>query len=276
MKTQKHTFLFNALMTVVCFVFLVTAATWLVLSAKPIYELQVRLFDIPEYSGFSRELCIRNYGTLIDYNMMWGPGVLTFPDLKMSVNGATHFREVKAIFVAMQYAAIVSGILLVIGSVYGRKKEAYGWQKAVVILSVTVVAVLGAAILFAGDETFLLMHKLLFRNDYWIFDWRTDPVILILPENLFLMDGGLILLVIALALAVFGISYRMHKNRTAGGRKARAVRKKRDGAKKGSRNAASGRGSGAKKGAAAGRSGAKKNAAAGRGSGQKKRTGGKK
>ena len=51
---------------------------------------------------------------------------------------------------------------------------------------------------------FTMFHKLFFRNDYWIFDPRIDPIIIALPEELFMICGGaiLILLVIRIRFAL--------------------------------------------------------------------------
>ena len=34
------------------------------------------------------------------------------------------------------------------------------------------------------------MHKILFNNDDWLFDYETDPIIYLLPEEFFLTCGG--------------------------------------------------------------------------------------
>ena len=41
-----------------------------------------------------------------------------------------------------------------------------------------------------------LFHKLLFSNDYWMFDIETDPIILMLPEEFFMHAACAILLFI--------------------------------------------------------------------------------
>ena len=43
------------------------------------------------------------------------------------------------------------------------------------------------------DLAFVLMHKILFRNDFWIFDAQTDPIIKILPDTFFMHCGILIM-----------------------------------------------------------------------------------
>ncbi len=40
-------------------------------------------------------------------------------------------------------------------------------------------------ILLNFEKSFIIFHKLLFRNDYWVFNPNLDPVINILPEEFF-------------------------------------------------------------------------------------------
>ena len=55
------------------------------------------------------------------------------------------------------------------------------------------------------------MHKLLFTNDYWIFDPAKDPVINILPDSVFLAAGAGIIVLMILGLVISGLLYRKHK-----------------------------------------------------------------
>lgn len=206
-RKSRH-ILLNAGMTVVFFAFLVCGATFVVLAFRPLYYWMIRLLDIPARTGYSFEVCKENYDVLIRYNMFFGPNVLSFPDFPMSISGAQHFKEVKEIFVAMQHIAIASGLLLIPGFVLARKKWAYGWLKATVVLALTVIGAVGLAMLINWNWTFTIMHRILFRNDFWIFNAATDPVILILPDEVFLADGAAILLLMGVGLLVAGLVYR--------------------------------------------------------------------
>ena len=55
----------------------------------------------------------------------------------------------------------------------------------------------------------MIVHKIFFRNDYWVFDYRTDPVILALPEQLFML---LSIIIIVFLFVVCGlIKYTYYK-----------------------------------------------------------------
>lgn len=207
-KNRAVNAVLNSLMTVDFFVFLVTASTFAVLAFTPAYGWLIKALKVPEETGYSFETCVKNYRVLIDYNMFFGAKTLAFPDFPMSIQGATHFKEVKDIFVVMQYAAIASGALLIPGIVLLNKRRTYWWRKATIILTLGVILAVGVGMLFDWEGVFTLMHKILFRNDYWIFNPATDPVIYILPDAVFLSAGAAILVLMAIGLVISGIVYR--------------------------------------------------------------------
>ena len=62
---------------------------------------------------------------------------------------------------------------------------------------------------FSGS--FVLFHKIMFDNDYWIFDPSLDPVINILPEEFFFHAGVIILILIIIASLANYLIYRFLK-----------------------------------------------------------------
>lgn len=213
-KAPRH--IFNIIMTAACFTLILCASVSLIVYTTPLYYMMVKLLKVPEETGISFEVCKRNYDALIFYNCFWGPKKLVFPDFIMSEHGEIHFMEVKRIFVFMQFAAIGSLAAVLLGHfLYGKKRGIYEYLPATIAFSILVVAVVGAGLLFNWDGTFILMHKLLFSNDYWIFDPATDPVIYILPDKVFLAAGAGIILLMVSGLVILGLSWRKHKKERA-------------------------------------------------------------
>lgn len=211
MNPKKQYFLYNFCMTVICFLFLVCASTFLVLMIRPLYYMMVKLLDVPGETGYSFEVCKANYDILIGYNMFWGPKELVFRDFIQSEHGIIHFREVKTIFVTMQFTAIICGLLMIPGIIFSKKKQTFGWMRATVILALIVVAVVGFGFIYDWDGTFVLMHHILFDNDYWIFYPDLDPVINILPDKVFLAAGAGICILITAGLVTLGVVYHKKK-----------------------------------------------------------------
>ena len=77
------------------------------------------------------------------------------------------------------------------------------------ILALVLPLVLGALAALDFDRAFVIFHSLFFPGKTnWIFDWRTDPIILVLPQDFFmhcamLIGGGLV--VFSLSILVFEI-----------------------------------------------------------------------
>lgn len=212
---QKENLLFNIVMTVICFLFILCASIFIVLLLKPLYSLDVKLLKIPETSGYTAEICKKNFSVLIDYNMFWGPKTLAFPDFPMSENAAVHFEEVKRIFVAAEITAIINGMLLAAGYPLAKKLKSFSWLPGGIVLTLAMVAVVGFGCAFFWEKTFVLMHHILFKNDFWLFDPSTDPVINILPDQVFLHLGAAIMILMVLFMVLAWIIYRGNKKKQA-------------------------------------------------------------
>lgn len=151
-----------------------------------IYYFDVDFLKIPQTSGYSKEIILENYNALIDYNSPFYKGELHFPSLPSSTHGIIHFEEVKNIFVSFYFIGILS-ILALAGIIYYKNKQKdyrYLRVSAITVLVVPLITAIGVVLNF--DATFILFHRIFFRNDYWLFDPVTDPVINILPDTFFL------------------------------------------------------------------------------------------
>ena len=107
--------------TVVMICLAVSLTVWF----RPLYYFDIDYLDIPQSSGVSAELCRLNYDALIDYNVPGGSAKLMFPTMPMSESGRKHFEEVKDIFLAMQWVAVL-GLAVFIDGCFGQ----YGLRQA--------------------------------------------------------------------------------------------------------------------------------------------------
>ena len=80
----------------------------------------------------------------------------------------------------------VSGLLTILSAVVHRHSLRYRYLRAAGTLTILIPALLGGLAYMNWNKVFLTFHKILFRNNYWIFDPASDPVILILPDTFFL------------------------------------------------------------------------------------------
>lgn len=196
-----------AAITVICIAISVTVFF------RPLYYFDIDRLNIPENSGFTHQECIRNYDVLIDYNLLGGEKELKFPDMVMSMQGRIHFEEVKTIFTVAQIIAAAGGAFFVVLLIWRRRS--YHWMRVSVITSALIAVSTLAAVLIDWQWAFAMMHKIFFRNDYWLFNPATDPIIKILPDTFFMHCGMMIVGIAVLINILFEILYRK-KRKTYG------------------------------------------------------------
>ncbi|MFR3042540.1 MAG: TIGR01906 family membrane protein [Thomasclavelia spiroformis] len=171
------------------------------------YHIWIRL-NIDKISGLSVETIKENYDILINYQSIFYQGDLNLPDFTMSVAGRIHFQEVKTIFEVIQVSMLISGIISIILLIKRFKEKEYRFLRLTGIITILIPSILGFLVAIDFDQAFIIFHKLFFRNDFWIFDYRTDPVITILPETFFMHCFILIVLIIVVFALLCLIFYR--------------------------------------------------------------------
>ena len=161
-------------------------ATTAVLYFRPLYYSMIGDFT-GKYNLTSTEIK-ENYDALIDYNSFWGPDKLRFPHLPSSQNALTHFEEVKSIFLEFQVIFVIGIIMLVILILlYKKLYKTYEYLLCGGLFRIFLPFKIAIFIYVNFNKVFILFHKIAFNNDYWIFDYRTDPIITFLPENFFML-----------------------------------------------------------------------------------------
>ena len=81
------------------------------------------------------------------------------------------------------------------------------------LLGLAVPVILAVLTAISWDTFFVKFHQLVFRNDFWIFDWRTDPVILILPDTFFLHCAVLIFSLVFFFSIVMLLLYKVSRKK---------------------------------------------------------------
>ncbi len=207
----------NLLVALIGFLFLVCLSVVLVLNLRGIFYFDIDYLQLESETGYSKEVIRENYDALIDYNLLIkGLDKLEFPSFPMSDEAEIHFKEVKDIFVGMQVFFIVSGIALVFALFLKFRRREYGSLRLIAVFSFLIPIVLGICIAVNWEALFIGFHKLVFNNDYWLFDPVTDPVITILPDEFFAQCAVAILLILFLGGILAEVFYRIltRKNRS--------------------------------------------------------------
>lgn len=170
---------------------------------RPFYYWHIKPMNITDAVGLTSQQIKTAYGEMMDFCIglrgSFSAGVLPF-----SASGAAHFADVRKLFI-LDLAAfgIASVFLIVIHCLQRKKSICHSGHTAGFWGSVG----LGASFLIIGglaasnfDRAFTLFHKLFFPGkDNWLFDYRDDPIILMLPAEFFRNCAILILAVILIS-----------------------------------------------------------------------------
>ncbi|WP_315119394.1 TIGR01906 family membrane protein [uncultured Clostridium sp.] len=182
----------NILFSIFISLFFIISAVKLTVNFKPLYRFDIKHLNIVENSGFSIEDIKQNYNYLIKYITSHNKEDFKIPNLPSSDEGALHFREVKNIFIKLDYLFFISSIITILALHYCKKNKDYTVFKYVSIFLISIPLILLITFLINFDKVFVIFHKLFFSNDYWIFDPAKDPVINMLPQDFFMHCGILI------------------------------------------------------------------------------------
>lgn len=186
--------------------FILSGIMLTILISPLIHRLDVNHYRLDLYSGLSKEEIARNFSSLANYLWIFNREPLALESFIMSTNGAVHFAEVKNIVDALQILWLITGIGGGIGTYFEIKQQDFAFLKRTAMLMILVPLATGITASLNFSAAFVTFHRLFFRNDYWIFDVRTDPVISILPEQFF-MHGffAIVLIVVLFALILYGL-----------------------------------------------------------------------
>lgn len=212
---MRH-FKFTDLLYGVIFTLLfISIAVVVTVNFRPLYYMDINLLRIDAVSGFDKAVIKENYNALIDYSSPFFGGELKFPSLEASQSGLQHFAEVKNIFTGFYILGAVTLVLGILIIVQKAKKRDFSYLPVSAIMAIVLPSLLGIYMAVDFDRAFLIFHRLFFRNDYWMFDPVTDPVILILPEEFFLHCAIMIIVIVLLFCAAFTGIYLWKKHNSS-------------------------------------------------------------
>jgi integral membrane protein (TIGR01906 family) len=200
MKKKKTSVFLGILFGLLCLLFSTAAALGVLHSCDLLYRASVDLLDIPEISGYSREVIMRNYHDTMRYLSPFSSSEFALSDLRFSEGGAQHFADTKAIFNGVYIAGLISlaGIAAIL---FTKKGSAWRMLRTSAAATLAFPALTATAVAIDFRSVFLLFHKVFFSNDLWIFDPRRDEIIKILPQSFFMYCALFIVLFWVLAAA---------------------------------------------------------------------------
>lgn len=192
---------------------LVSLTAIITLNLTFIYPWISRHFQLDVATGFDHATLLYNYRRIIHYTNWPWITTLYMPNFPMSETGEFHFWEVKVIFQVLQVISILFIVWFVIS--IRKKWKLLAYFNAAANLIFIIFGIFISMMLIDFDFFFYWFHRALFNNDYWIFNHRTDPIILALPAELFMIKGFVITGLLFLVATVAKIMFYIRKKRAA-------------------------------------------------------------
>lgn len=191
-------FIKELLITIYFFIISILSSILIVFNCTFIYKICINFLNIEVISGVQKDLLIQDYKKVISY--VTNPFVkeLKFDNFVMSSTGEFHFWEVKNIVFIIEVIFLILLIAGIILFLLNRKnKFIFPIKSLNYLFFFTVIIVFIILIFICFDFTFVFdkFHKILFNNDYWIFNPVTDSIIKALPEEFFMVCGVICLFI---------------------------------------------------------------------------------
>jgi integral membrane protein (TIGR01906 family) len=182
-----------------------TVSIGLPIYCRPFYYAHIDALDL-ERSGFTENQIRTAYDQVLDYLTLPGKPFGT-GELAYSAEGEAHFADCKVLFdlnagVLIGSALCVGAILLLrrLGKAPSLRRAAFFAGAGAITLPLAV----GGLAALDFNRAFVIFHHIFFPGkDNWMFDPRTDEIILVLPQEFFrncaiLIGAGLLVMSVAL------------------------------------------------------------------------------
>lgn len=208
---MKHSKLLTVALSAVTALFILSVSIVIPIIVRPFYYVQIDSFQLEKNTGLTREEIITAYDEMLDFCVGFTEEFSTGV-LEWSESGKSHFVDVKNLFMLDFYIAIATSLILIGWSVAKRfvKIRPYRffnrgpamWGSVTLLMAFGIV---GGMASIDFDRAFVVFHNIFFPGkDNWIFDYDTDQIIRILPQDFF-MNCAILILALIMLICVVGI-----------------------------------------------------------------------
>lgn len=181
------------------------------LNLRVIYSYSIDKYNLTKIGQVSKEALMNDYNILLNY--LQNPFIkkLKFDNFIMSNNGEFHFYEVKKIFLNIFLILLFIALLFIIMKFIlknnNKKLNLFKILNYGANALISIITVLLFSIFIDFSRAFVVFHKIFFNNDYWIFDSKTDPIIDVLPEEVFKLYAIIVLMFVLVFIIIYKILY---------------------------------------------------------------------
>lgn len=138
------------------------------------------------FSGIDSQEVMVDYYRLVFFLMSFTKKEFKFDQIAMSKSAIQHFADVHYLTQAGELITMVCGLLFIVFFYYEKKRYQLWRLVPLFEQALILISVLTCLFLASFQDSFLHFHKIVFQNNDWVFDPKTDPIILILTENYFI------------------------------------------------------------------------------------------
>ncbi|RZI48166.1 TIGR01906 family membrane protein [Lactococcus kimchii] len=151
--------------------------------AIPLFGLEISWYHLTEIAQMNAAQLWHNFLALMNYLVNPFVNQLKMPDFPSSASGLKHFAEVKQLFM-LAFALVLALLPALI--LFVKENLLMIFHNALRVVMIFPLAMGLVAWLIGFDRFFVAFHEVLFRDNSWLFDPATDPIINVLPEQFFM------------------------------------------------------------------------------------------
>lgn len=178
------------------------SVTLTIFFAIPLFFGEIFWYQLTDLVQMTAGKIWHNFLILMNYLINPLETKLSMPDFPSSASGLHHFAEVKNLFMLVFFLTI---ILIPFTIRFIKENLSIVFHNALRVVMLFPLAIGVIAWLIGFDRFFVAFHEVLFRDNSWLFDPATDPIISVLPEQFFMHSFLIFLLIYEL---IFFVIYR--------------------------------------------------------------------
>ncbi|MBQ5658701.1 MAG: TIGR01906 family membrane protein [Peptococcaceae bacterium] len=211
----------SILFAIATFILMVTSAVAVPIYFRPFYFWHIKALNL-EQSGYSTTQIKEAYNEILDYLTLPG-GTFHAGDFPFTASGASHFADCKVLFTLNAVLLLLSAIFIITLLVLKKRNRlqtlhigsfhASFYAAISGLVLIVLVAVLASMDFYAAFVTF---HSIFFPGkENWILNYRTDPIINVMPQDFFMHCAiliGAIIVMTSLVIIIWQVrEYRKRK-----------------------------------------------------------------
>ncbi|MEI3627117.1 TIGR01906 family membrane protein [Lactococcus lactis] len=178
------------------------SVTLTIFLAIPLFFGEIFWYQLTDLVQMTAGKIWHNFLILMNYLINPLETKLSMPDFPSSASGLHHFAEVKNLFMLVFFLTI---ILIPFTIRFIKENLSIVFHNALRVVMLFPLAIGVIAWLIGFDRFFVAFHEVLFRDNSWLFDPATDPIISVLPAQFFMHSFLIFLLIYEL---IFFVIYR--------------------------------------------------------------------